>query len=103
MLLAKLTKLPEQAIIDGFKGTLDFYVHDTIPCVRKWPRSPGHRRAPAVEAQWIAFAWAAANWNSLSDEMKQAYEETASEVFMTGRDLFTKSFITDYFRKGQWP
>ncbi|GAH95299.1 unnamed protein product [marine sediment metagenome] len=95
--------MPEQAIIDGFKGTLDFYVHNTIPCVRSWPRSPGKRRAPAVEAQWPLFSWAAKNWDSLSDAMKQAYEETASEVFMTGRDLFTKSFITDYFRKGQWP
>ncbi|GAH68349.1 unnamed protein product [marine sediment metagenome] len=102
VVLAKLTKLPEQAIIDGFKGTLDFYVHDTIPCVRKWPRSPGKRRAPAVEAQWLAFAYASATWNSLSDEVKQAYEETASEVFMTGRDLFTKSFLKDYFRDGQW-
>ncbi|GAH45056.1 unnamed protein product, partial [marine sediment metagenome] len=91
MLLAKLTKLPEQAIIDGFKGKLDFYVHNTIPCVRKWPRSPGKRRSPAVEARWPIFAWAAANWDSLSDAMRLAYEETASEVFMTGRDLFTKS------------
>ena len=102
MLLAKLTSIPEQAIIDGFKGVIDFYVHDTIPCVRKWPRSPGKRRSPAVEAQWLAFAWAAANWNSLSPEVQQAYEETASEVNMTGRDLFTKSFLADYFREGQW-
>ncbi|GAH92479.1 unnamed protein product, partial [marine sediment metagenome] len=47
------------AIIKGFKGTLDFYVWKGITCVRSWPRSPGRKRAPAVQAQWPAFAWAA--------------------------------------------
>lgn len=110
--MAKLTALPALDIISGFKGTIDFYVNyqscdrevagNGIPCARRWPRSPGHRRAPAVEAQWLAFTWAAANWNSLSPEVQDAYKATAEETNLTARDLFTKSFITDYFRKGQW-
>ncbi|GAI99482.1 unnamed protein product, partial [marine sediment metagenome] len=47
-------------------------------------------------------AWAAANWNALSQAVKDAYNETAEEAGMTGRDLFTKAFISDYFREGQW-
>ncbi|MBA7707308.1 hypothetical protein ES703_116178 [subsurface metagenome] len=100
--MAKLTALPSLAIIDGFKGKLDFYVHDGVPCVRRWPRSPGRRRAPAVEAQWQAFAYATAHWNSLSPYVQDAYRATAAEMTMTGRDLFIKAFIKDYFREGQW-
>ncbi|GAI21985.1 unnamed protein product, partial [marine sediment metagenome] len=49
--MAVITKMPGMAIVNGFKGTLDFYVHCGTNCVRKWPRSPGHSRAPEVEAQ----------------------------------------------------
>lgn len=100
--MGKLATLPEFAIIRGFKGVVDFYLWKGIPCFRKWPRSPGKRRAPAVEAQWAAFAWAAANWDSLSPELQQAWKDTAAESGLSGRDLFVKAFITDYFRPGQW-
>lgn len=92
--MAKISKMPSQVIIDGFKGTVDFYVHCGQPCARMWPRSPGHRRAPAVEAGWAAFAWAASNWNSLSPEVQDAYRAMAAGTHMSGRDIFIKSFIT---------
>lgn len=100
--MAKIKALPGIDIISGFKGTLDFYVHDGQPCVRSWPRSPGKNRSPSVQSAWPAFSWAASNWNTLSPEIQQAYNLTASEMTMSGRDLFTKSFISSYFREGQW-
>ncbi|GAH62759.1 unnamed protein product, partial [marine sediment metagenome] len=42
-------------------------------CARKWPRSPGHDRAPAVEAKWPAFAYAAGHWKDLTKEIQDAY------------------------------
>lgn len=106
--MAKLKVLPHLAIIDGFKGVVDFYVnHQTcdpelkgpgIPCARKWPRSPGHLRAPAVEAQWPAFAYAAAEWNNLSQEIRDAYNEMASGTGLSGRDMFTRSYLTGLYR-----
>lgn len=95
--MAKIVKMPSMAIVNGFKGTIDFYVHQGQLCVRKWPRSPGHDRAPAVQAQWPAFAWAATNWNSLTPEIQDAYKTMASGTNMTGRDLFVKGFITPTF------
>lgn len=92
--MAKITKMPSLAVIGGMKGVIDYYVHDGQPCARKWPRSPGHFRAPAVEAQWSAFTWAASNWNSLSPEVRDAYKTMASGTNMTGRDLFIKGFIS---------
>jgi len=97
--MAKITKMPSMAIVNGFKGTIDFYVHDGQPCVRSWPRSPGHDRAPAVMEKWAAFAWAATNWNSLSPAVQAAYKTMASGTNMTGRDLFVKGFITPLYLK----
>lgn len=100
--MAKITQLPSLAIIAGFKGTLDYYVWKGIPCVRKWPRSPGKKRSAAVEEQWLAFKYVQANWNALSPYVQDAYKTTAGPASITGRQLFTKSFIKDYFREGQW-
>jgi len=101
--MAKLTNLPALDIISGFKGTIDYYINyqssdpetrgKGIPCARKWPRSPGHKRAPAVEAQWAAFTYPAAHWNSLSPEIQDAYNKMASGTGLSGRDMFTRSFI----------
>ncbi len=111
--MAKLKALPSLAVISGFKGVIDFYVNYQTcpaltgevgqPCARKWPVTPLSHRSPGEQASWEAWAWAAANWNSLSQEVKTAYLETAQGSSLTGRDLFTKSFISDYFREGQWP
>ncbi len=100
-------------IISGFKGVIDFYVNyqscdpetrgKGIPCARKWPVTPLSHRSPGEQESWEAWAWVAANWNSLAPEVQSAYTETAQGSSLTGRDLFTKSFISDYFREGQWP
>lgn len=105
--MAKLNVLPSLAIIDGFKGVIDFYVNyqtrdpetrgPGVPCARRWPHSPGKRRAAAVEAQWPAFAYAAAHWNDLSQEIKDAYNEMASGTGLSGRDMFTRSYLTGLY------
>ncbi|MBA7685211.1 hypothetical protein ES703_93629 [subsurface metagenome] len=93
MPLAKIKKLPSQAIISGFKGKLDYYVHDGQPCVRSWPRSPGKRRSPSVEAQWPAFRYAAQAWITLPEYIKDAYRKTAENTGLTGRDMFTRTYL----------
>jgi len=92
--VAKIGKLPGAAVISGFKGTIDYYVWKGIACVRSWPRSPGHERAPAVEAQWSAFTEASKLWNELSPEVREAYKRMAAGTHLSGRDVFTKSYIS---------
>jgi len=96
--MAKLKVLPHQAIIDGFKGKIDFYVHRGIPCARKWPRSPGRLRSQAVMSTWPAFAYAAGMWNELSPEIQDAYRAMASGTGLSGRDMFTRSYLTGLYR-----
>ena len=95
--MAKLANMPRMEIVSGMKGLVDYYVHCGMPCARSWPRSPGHDRAPAVEAQWDAFAYAASHWNSLSPTVQDAYRRMAAGTKASGRDLFTKSYINGDF------
>ena len=106
--MAKLKVLPHEAIISGFKGVIDFYINyqtrdpavrgPGVPCARRWPRSPGKRRAAAVEEQWPAFAYAASEWNNLSQEIQAAYNAMASGTGLSGRDMFTRSYLTGLYR-----
>lgn len=82
------------AIVDGYKGTLDFYYHQGVPCVRLWPRSPGKIRSQAVMNQWPIFATAARLYRDLSPAMHQVYLDMAAQTSLTARDVFTKSYIS---------
>jgi hypothetical protein len=92
--VAKIKKLPGLSVISGFKGTLDFYVWKGIACVRSWPRSPGHERAPAVMAQWQAFTNAAKLWMTLSPEVKDAYRQMSAGLRLSNRDVFIKFYLS---------
>ena len=96
--MAKLTALPEQVIIDGYKGTIDFYVYMGIPCARAWPKSPGRRRSPAVMAQWPLFSYVAREWNNLSQTMRDAYQTLATSSGLSRRDVFTRGYLSGLYR-----
>jgi len=96
--MAKIKRMPSQAIIDGFKKTLDFYEHNGVACVRRWPRSPGHHRTPEVEQGWGPFAYASREWNNLSPYIQETYNRMAQDTALTGRDWFTRSYISGIYR-----
>jgi len=106
--MAKLLALPSMDIISGFKGVIDFYVNyqscdrsvagSGIPCARRWPRSPGHKRAPAVEAQWSAFSEASQYWSQLTQDVQDAYNKMASGTGLSGRDMFMRAYIKGLYR-----
>ncbi len=93
----RLDAIPDKSIVDGLKGVLDFYVHKGAAMCRSWPRSPGHRRAPAVEAQWVAFAYAAKEWSRLLPIVQQAYDDLARGTAYTGRDWFMRGYISGIY------
>lgn len=96
--MVKLLTLPDQAIIDGFKGKIDYYDFLGTTCVRKWPRSPGHNRSPAVKAQWPIFTAAVKGWPLLTDKIQSDYRRWAAASSLSGRDLFIKGYISGLYR-----
>ena len=96
--MGKLKAMPAEAIIDGFKGTIDFYFYMGVPCFRKWPKSPGRLRAPAVQAGWASFAYASREWNNLSEDVRRAYEIMAGDSGLSGRDMFARSYLSGLYR-----
>lgn len=97
--MGKLTQMVNQAIIDGFKGKIDFYYYKGIPVFRKWPKKPDQPRTPNVQAQWPAFTVASKSWNLLPPEVQDAYRRMSAGSFMSGRDIFTKTYINGDFIK----
>jgi len=91
--MAKIARLPEVDIINGFKGVLDYYVIMGIPCVRKWPVY--QPRAPhLVEAtNQRAFADAVAEWDNITEFVRQGYITMASGSTLSGRDMFIKMYL----------
>jgi len=84
--------MPSAAVIDGFKGNIDFYYWMGIPVARSWPRSPGHDRAPEVQNKWPKFIYVAQLWASLDANTKDAWNYMATGTVLTGRDMFHRSY-----------
>jgi hypothetical protein len=91
--MAKLARLPEADIINGFKGVLDYYVFLGIPCVRKWPRYKPRTPTPQEAQNQSIFATAVDEWNNLSDYVRQGYITMASGSTLSGRDMFIKMYL----------
>lgn len=96
--MAIVTAMPHLAIISGFKGTIDFYYWMGIPVARAWPKSPGKIRSAAVMAEWPAWTYAAKEWSNISPEIQAAYNEWSTNSGLSGRDMFTRSYLTGLYR-----
>ena len=96
--MATLKTLPSMDIISGLKGWVDFYLWMGIPVARRWPRSPGPRRAPQVEAQWSAFSYIAKLWSTLPEYMQEPYRKLAAGSGLVGRDMFSRAYLTGLYR-----
>lgn len=96
--MAKIKHMIAERVISGFKGTLDFYYYMGVACVRKWPKSPGKKRALAVMAWWAPFTYAVQEWNNLSPEIRRTYEELATDTGLSARDMFMRAYIKGLFR-----
>lgn len=92
--MALIKEMPSMKIISGFRGVLDFYYWMGKPVCRKWPRKPVTSRNPNVRAQWPTFAASTRLWNQLAPDVRQAYVDMAASTRLTGRDVFTRAYIS---------
>ena len=91
--MAKLDALPALAIINGFKGTIDFYIHRGIPCARSWPRPPSGPRSPAVQAAGANFAQIAKGMFLAAPEVISAAKTMAIDSPQTWKDVYTSILL----------
>jgi len=96
--MAKVAALPAKGFISGFKGSLDFYVHNGQVCVRRWPKSPGKKRSKAVEAQWPTFTYATRLWNTLSPEVRDSFRMLSSGTGLSARDMAMRAYLSGLHR-----
>ena len=96
--MAKLTAMPHQDIVSGFKGSIDFYIWMGIPIARSWPRSPGKQRSPAVMSQWPTFTYASQEWGNLSAVVRRAYEKLATNSKLNARDMQMRAYLQGLYR-----
>ena len=91
--MARLDRLPATAVIDGFKGTLDFYAYKGIPVVRRWPRTSTSGSNPASAAIHAPFARAAQLKPLISDPVKVALDRYR----MGGRFIWPDVHVAAFF------
>lgn len=96
--------MPQQAIIDGFRGKLDFYEWRGIPCCRRWPQFKATVWPQAVIESQNVFKVAARGWLEVSSEVRAAYASMSTNSGYSPRDLFVAMYITNMYRNPiSWP
>lgn len=91
--MAKLTALPQQAIIDGFKGVIDYYVHKGQVCVRRWPRYTPRPPHPNEGANQQRFAYINQLAPTLPEYVKDQYRLMAVGSPWSWKDLLVQSYM----------
>lgn len=91
--MAKLLRMPSQAIIDLFAGVIDFYLWKGIPCARAWPRYKPRTPSPIELANQQAFAYVNQQWASLDIAIKEQWNAMAGGTHLTGKDLSVRAYL----------
>lgn len=92
--MAVITRLPEQALIDGFKGHVDFYVHKGQVCARRWPRYYPRTPTTPEKANQDAFAYAMKTWASLPLFIQRQYWRMAVSTPFKAQDIYIRTYLS---------
>jgi len=91
--MAVLASIPSQAVIDGLRGSIDFYERLGTVCARSWPRWKIKTRAPAVVEQQVIFTYASQVPQTLPAKVIETWQYLASQSNMTWRDWLIRAYV----------
>lgn len=98
--MSKLLNLPEQSIIDGFKGTLDFYILRLNPsdeagmvCCRTWPRYNPEAYSGESKIMQPYFAYINQMAPFISQEIKDSYTAMAAGTGLSWKDMMVRCYL----------
>lgn len=97
--MVRLAKLPEQAIIDGFKGKVDFYLCKGIPCARKWPVWKTREPTPEERKAQEAFAYVNHMAANLPPYVIEQYRRMAAGLSYSWKDFLVRGYLSGTPRK----
>lgn len=96
--MAIIKEMVGKKVIDGFRGTLDYYYYKGLAVCRKWPRSQGKSQTPASVAQQPMFTYATQSWMEISPFVREAYFAIARDCGLHAKDWFMRGYINGIYK-----
>jgi len=91
--MAILAVMPQEHIIAGFHGVIDFYYWKGMPIVRSWPRPPIGPRSPYVTVRYEPFAYINKVAGQLPEYLRQQYAQMAQGTGLNWKDYLVRSYM----------
>lgn len=98
--MTRLEALPEDSIIKGLKGAVDFYYWKGIPVARKWPRKANYTPSPQEQASRSQFGENLSALSNLPAELVEGVMKELQNNGWTWRDAWVSGI---YGHNQTWP
>lgn len=92
--MARLTVMPQQAIIDGLAGKIDFYMYKGQAVARKWPYWKTRTPTLTEKAAQERFAYVNQVAKTLPQFVIEQYQRMAQGTPFSWKDLLVRSYIS---------
>ena len=91
--MVKLGAMPDREVVDGFKGSVDFYIYKDTAVARKWPIWRPREAHPNEAANQSAFAYINRVARTLPTFIIDQYKAQAQGTPLTWKDLLVRSYM----------
>lgn len=91
--MVRLGTLPNKDVIDGFKGSVDFYLYKDTAVARKWPRYAARMPHAAESANQTAFAYINKVAKDLPAYIIDQYKIMAAGTPFSWKDLLVRAYM----------
>lgn len=88
--------MPALEIVQGLKGTLDYYWYMGVPVCRRWPRAPLGPRSLDVRRTNAVWQLHAPSCAALRPYIEPSYRMYTSGTGLTWRDLYYRLATNGY-------
>lgn len=95
--MAKLDKMPQQSIIDGMKGLVDYYYWKGISVARRWPRYFARTPTPDEATNQADFAYINKLYSQLALIIIVALKDHAAGTTQIGKDYLVRAYLKGLF------
>ena len=96
----KLDAMPPSGVIDGFRGTLDFYIYHPNPLdprgiavCRSWPTYNADRYPESSKVMQPFFSYINKMYRFLPPEIVTGYESMSGGTSLTPRDYAVRCYL----------